>query len=320
MTEQAQNPIGDFEVASALPHEQLALRMLLGNAANPMLRPRLFVAHARIPVIAAAALQAGPITPHPGYRVALGVPDIRDNLPLAEALVARISQDIFGSGRSALYALNSVDADGAEADTRRALGFASEVSVQTYEADPQVMLALLEPIHQTLEERGRIPVDARVVPLWQAPHAPIADMHVRHLGGSRPVIRARLRGIAPESYLQSLSWVLMLGDRVAGSLLARMVEPDVPMINAAVVAPELRMGWSNLLLKLDASKKAVKNRRRALRPQDVTARRLLLRLYRHHLQRPDLAALQSLEIRTLQERQQGNQNEATDAAVDPVSS
>jgi len=103
------------------------------------------------------------------------------------------------------------------------------------------------------------------MPLRDAPWATVADLHSRYLGGHTLSILAKITGRAPEPYLLDYSLVLMLDDRVIGFVLSREVEPDVVMTEAAVIIPEFRFDWANLLLKRAAAEQSVRYRRRAAR-------------------------------------------------------
>jgi GNAT superfamily N-acetyltransferase len=251
----------EFEIRLALPAEERAGRMLLPAAFKALLPPILYVAVIGKPaqVIGSAALLAWRQGNPPGFKV-----EIRVALPfrrrgIGATLLRAAMAEARSKGMKALYASGPVEVGSDEAAMWGRLGFSSCITENHYDADPHRMWALLDPVCRKMAAHGWVPADARVVPLVEAPAREVAALHARHLGGAMPVLLARVRGKHKDAFHPTASLVLMVGDRVGGILLARRPQPGVSAIDACVVAPELRLGWANALLKLHAAQNAIRD-------------------------------------------------------------
>ncbi len=72
------------------------------------------------------------------------------------------------------------------------------------------------------------------------------------MGGDRGELYRKLRGKGPGAYLPRQSRVLLVDDEVKGCLLAHRTGKDAITVDANIVVPELRGGWANAWLKLEA--------------------------------------------------------------------
>ena len=59
-------------------------------------------------------------------------------------------------------------------------------------------------------------------------------------------------GLGPGAFHSRYSHVLLIENQVRGCMLARRSGPDTMVVDANVVDPQLRGGWANALLKLEA--------------------------------------------------------------------
>ncbi|TWT75639.1 Acetyltransferase (GNAT) family protein [Posidoniimonas polymericola] len=159
-------------------------------------------------------------------------------------------------GGRALYASQRVDADSGDAEDWRRLGFSPCARVETHSLPLQQFEPRLGPLLERMVSRGRVPEDARIVPLHVADADQVVGLHVRCLGGESEVLAARVRGEAPDAFHPRYSRVLLLGGRVVGCILAHRVSRDVAAVDANCVAEEVRGGWANIWLKLEATRGA----------------------------------------------------------------
>jgi hypothetical protein len=120
-----------------------------------------------------------------------------------------------------------------EALLRRS-GFAPTQTLVDYEIDCRAAVAVLESTLRHLRQRGRLPADAAVVALDDAPSTPVDALLSRHLSGS---IRALGERVSP-----SLSSVARFGPRVVGVIVAvhRGDGVDIPY---TVTEPGFRSLW-----------------------------------------------------------------------------
>jgi hypothetical protein len=113
-------------------------------------------------------------------------------------------------------------------------GFAPTQTLVDYEIDCRAAFAVLESTQRQLRQRGRLPAEAAVVALDDAPSAPVDALLSRYLGGS---IRALGECVSP-----SLSSVARIGRRVVGVIVA-MRKDDGVDIPYTVTEPGFRNLW-----------------------------------------------------------------------------
>lgn len=245
-----------FAIRLVAPPDQQAARMLLGEFPEPSDR---FVAvdgrHGLV-IGAAAAAHALRNTPHFGPGVALHViPPCRRH-GVGSALVDALIQTARLRNWQALYSAHRVECDGEQFDAWRALGFDVCETVEEHELPLDRFVPRLAPLVDKLHQLGRIPPDARIVPLYAANPAAVLQLHLDHLGGDRGPLYQRLRGQGVGAFHPRYSRVLLLGDRVVGCILAHRKDRHVAAVDANIVIPELRGGWANVWLKLEATQGA----------------------------------------------------------------
>jgi hypothetical protein len=110
----------------------------------------------------------------------------------------------------------------------------------------------LGPLVDRLRSQGRIPKNARVIPLYQADPAAVLQLHLDNMGGDRGELYRKLRGQGPGAYLPRQSRVLLVDGQVKGCLLAHRASQESIVVDANIVEPALRGGWANAWLKLEA--------------------------------------------------------------------
>ena len=133
-------------------------------------------------------------------------------------------------------------------ETAGRLGFERRPKLSHYNADIRVYMDLLTMTLSRMQTHGRIPKDARVIPLSQAPIGEIIELHTRYLGGREARLERRLRGKGVRPFDPELSRIAMLGDAVAGFVLVRINHEGKVVIDARVISPHYRKKWVNPLM------------------------------------------------------------------------
>jgi predicted N-acetyltransferase YhbS len=238
-----------------------AARMLLPQAVHLGCGCAVLVANdAQGHVIGAAALSPRMRTdPVPGSLIAVHVVPPWRRRGIARSLVEQFARILAARGGEALYAWDPVVPDGEDAAAWRALGFDRGSSFHRTRVATAEALAQLESYERRMRERGWIPDGAAVVPLADADASNVAALNVAHLGGTTDDLLSRLRGEVPQAYDAQLSLIVTVDDEVRGSLLARVVEPGVALIEANTVDPAARGRWANVLLRVHAGRLLLDN-------------------------------------------------------------
>ena len=246
-----------FSIRAATDSDGRAVRMLLPNVAESL--SYCLVAEAGNPqrIVAAAGI-TGAIRPKPmaGPGAAVHVIPPNRHRGIARCLVQQLADRAVAAGARALYATQKVDLDSEEMHAWSALGFVPCETVQYHELPLEEFENQLAPLLQRMQERGKIPVSARIIPLYEADLEAISRLHLAVLGGDADDLHQKLRGDVPDSYSARYSKILLLDDRVVGFILAHRAAEDVAHVDANVLAPEVRGGWANVWLKLEATRGA----------------------------------------------------------------
>lgn len=157
------------------------------------------------------------------------------------------------SDAAIFHAWSALDEHDEGCEFLRAVGFAQLRRTLHYEADGATFFAMIAGARSRLARRGRIPADARTVPLRDAPYAGVAHLVSSAFGTRHEVALAATRNQRAGGYDRDRSVVLMVGEDVRGALLYRWAN-GVPEIDVNVVGPGLRRGWANVLLLHDATR------------------------------------------------------------------
>ena len=181
-----------------------------------------------------------------------------DAAALQRAILARLAERAADTGAEALYAANKVDLGSDEMQAWAALGFSPCEKVEHHELPLDQFEPQLAPLYERMRKRGKIPSSARIIPLYEADVDAVAKLHLAQLGGDQTTLMKKLRGDVPGSFTARYSRVLLINDRVVGFILGHRVEGDVVHVDANVLAPEVRGGWANVWLKLEATRGGLK--------------------------------------------------------------
>lgn len=249
-----------FSTRVALDTDARAVRMLFSTSTD--IFAHVLVAESGEPL---RVVGAGGITksrrpkPLPGPGITLHVIPPARGKGIARSLVSQLAAYAASSRAQALYAMQKVDATSDAMRAWSALGFRVCETVEHHDLLVDQFEPQLVPLYERLRSRGKIPSNARIIPLYDADLDQIIQLHLAILGGNSNSLGERLRGQAPGSFAPRHSRVLLLGDRVAGFILAHRVSQEVMYVDANVLAPDVRGNWANVWLKLEATRGAIES-------------------------------------------------------------
>jgi N-acetylglutamate synthase-like GNAT family acetyltransferase len=249
-------PRSGYAIREATRDGAIACRMLLG-ALPDNCEYWVAIDGAQRRVIGAAALVPAPRTkPVIGFGCLLHViPPCRQS-GVGGSLLDQLARRARQLGAHALYAAKRVEFDREEMHGWQRLGFTVCETSEEHRLPMDEFEPRLAPLLDWFRRHNAVPPEARIVPLYQANVDAVAQLHVDHLGGKRDALLRRLRGQGADAFHGRYSRVLLLGERVAGCILARGHSLNVANVDAAIVAPDLRGGWANVWLKLEATRAA----------------------------------------------------------------
>lgn len=249
-----------FVIREAEHVDRRAFRMLLPGLTQPAFRLVVCDASTGRVVGAAALLEAMRPRPPVGPGVALHVVAPWRRQGVGKALIAEFAAAAHRRGAEAIYAMQRVDADSDAHRNWQLLGFVPLEHVVEHELCLTRVIERLTPLWERIVAHQWTPPDARVVSLCDADRREVAELHLREMGGDRRDQQRKLRGEGVGAYQQVYSRVLLLGrgdrPKVVGCLLARRQDRETALVEANIVDREVRGGWANVWLKLEAARGA----------------------------------------------------------------
>jgi GNAT superfamily N-acetyltransferase len=245
-----------YAIREAAAEDAAACRLMLGELpANS--QQWVAIDGANQLVVGAAALVLAPRpTPMFGFGCLVHVIPPCRGQGVGSSLLEQVSRQVGQLGGQAVYAAKRVEFDGDEMLGWQRLGFTVCETVKEHRLPLAEFEPRLSPLLEWFRRHNSIPPDARITPLYQADLAAVAQLHLDHLGGDRGALLRRLRGQGDDAFHGRYSRVLLVGDRVAGCILARGHSMSVAVVDAVIVVPEVRGGWANVWLKLQATRGA----------------------------------------------------------------
>ena len=152
-------------------------------------------------------------------------------------------------GASSLLVQNNPRADPDGEAFLAAKGFVRKEELRTFEAPTARLAAHICALRDRLGQANRIPPEARVIPLREAPLTQVARLHADHLTGTPQTVGERLNELLVRDN-DGHHGALMLGERLLGLVLARTVD-GVSTVESRVLAPTGRAaagsGWASVL-------------------------------------------------------------------------
>ena len=242
-----------FVVRAARPLDAKACRMLLPSLASDA-EVLVALEGAQGLVIGAAGMtRSRRPAPLAGPGVMIHVIEPCRGHGVGRALCDALVGAARAGGAQALYAARRVEFDSDERRRWERLGFSVRETVEEHQLPVAEIVSRLEPFVEGVRSRGWIPPDARIIPLYAADREKVLQLHLDELGGDRPSLAQRLRGQGPDAFHLRFSRVLMLGERVVGCILGHSLARGSAAVDAVIVKPEMRDGWANAWLRLDAA-------------------------------------------------------------------
>jgi hypothetical protein len=247
-----------FLIRPANAADAKAVRMLV-----PQLRdaPAAFVAvdqrHGLI-IGAAAVTRSARQYPLVGPGVAVNVIEPCRRNGVGTALIRCLKAEVLRAGGAALYAAMRPLHGSDEMRAWTALGFSPCETVREHTLPLHQFESQLAPLLERMRKRGRVPSNARIVPLYKANLPAVLQLHLDHLGGDRGELYRKLRGDGAGVFHPRYSRILLVGDKTLGCILAHRRDQETAIVDADIVVPSLRGGWANIWLKLDATRGAMR--------------------------------------------------------------
>jgi GNAT superfamily N-acetyltransferase len=161
-------------------------------------------------------------------------------------------------GAAALYAASRVERGCEEAEGWEGLAFQPIETVEEHQLPTAQFEAQLGPLIDRMREKGRIPANASLIPLYEANAAAVLQLHLDQMGGDRGELYRKIRGQGVGAFHPRYSRVLLIDGRVKGCILAHRLAKDVAAVDANILDPSVRGGWANVWLKLEATRGALR--------------------------------------------------------------
>lgn len=246
-----------FSIRPAGVSDARAVRMLL-PAESSALSYCLIAESGDPPQIIGAAGITQVLRPRPlaGPGVAVHVIPPYRRHGVAGELIQKVAQYAAESGAQAIYATQKVDSNSEEQQAWEALGFSVCETVLHHELPLIEFEVQLTPLLNRMQERGKIPASAKIIPLCDADIEAVLRLHLEELGGDPADLRKKLRGEVPNSFSARYSRILLVNGQTVGFILAHRAAQDIAYVDANVIAPEFRGRWANVWLKLEATQGA----------------------------------------------------------------
>lgn len=247
-----------FTVREAEVRDRIALRMLLPELSNGS---SYFVAvdnRDHLVIGAAGATASCRTEPIAGPGIAIEVIEPCRQNGVATALIRQLERaavDVFDA--KALYAAQRVERNSDVAERWQWLGFTPSGLVEDHDLPTAGFEAELGPLFDKMQARGRVTAGASIVPLYEANAAAVLQLHLNQMGGDRGELYRKIRGVGAGAFHPRYSRVLLIDGKVKGCILAHRVAEDVAAVDANILDPDVRGGWANVWLKLEATRGAI---------------------------------------------------------------
>ncbi len=139
----------------------------------------------------------------------------------------------------------SLDQDSAGFQFAIGCGFQPKPATVTYEAPMANYVKAYTPVYERIVERGRMPPEAKMIPLKDANREEVCRLLIDHLGVNG--VAERLRG-TEHGFSQTISQVALLDGKIVGVILASY-HGVMAMIEGTAVLPNHRHSWVTPALK-----------------------------------------------------------------------
>jgi GNAT superfamily N-acetyltransferase len=241
---------GFVVVEAAGAHVAAALTLLPETLQGEVLPSRMWIAHPpdrpHEVLAAAAAVPVLHDPAAPGFRGIARVLAEYRRQGIGRALVREVAQDAAAWGTARLHAWFAHDAGSPEAAFLRALRFMPHTGVHHFIGTTTQALQDCGDRLLRLKLRGRVPPDARLVPLHEADLSAVARLYASHLGGSPAELSQRLAKELDDGLCRALSVAVLCGPHLAGFMLMQHRD-GLPLAELWISDPSYRHGWASLV-------------------------------------------------------------------------
>jgi N-acetylglutamate synthase-like GNAT family acetyltransferase len=246
-----------YVIRPASPDDAKALRMLLPDMRDTAVQFVAIDGRHQLVIGAAMATRAFRRQPRIGPGVAVHVIKPCRQHGIGKNLIGTLSAFAKRAGANAMYAAKRVGLDGSEMKGWTSLGFEACETVEQHLLPLTQFEPQLAPLVERMRERGHIPANAQIIPLYQANLPAVLRLHLDNMGGDRGQLYRKLRGEGGGAFHPRYSRVLLVDGKIKGCILAHRRDKDTAVVDADIVEPSVRGGWANVLLKLEATRRAV---------------------------------------------------------------
>lgn len=247
---------GGFSIRAAGSKDAKPLRMLLPGLRDAAVHLVAVDGEHQLVIGAAAASRSNRPQPLVGPGIALHVIEPCRHNGVGKSLLSQLVRAMHGTSAKALYAAKRVEQDSQDAQRWLALGFKPCESVIEHLLPLDEFEPRLAPLLERM--RGRIPPEARIIPLYESNLPSVLRLHLDHMGGERGELYRKLRGQGVGAFHPRYSRVLVVDDAVRGCILAHRKNKETAVVDANILDPTLRGGWANVWLKLEATRGALR--------------------------------------------------------------
>lgn len=172
-------------------------------------------------------------------------------------LLGRIAQVAVERGLHALHGWAELSREPEAEPFARAVGFARDLTVREIEGDLVLLRDYMRGVRDRLARGGRIPPEARFLPLTPPDHEAVARLYADQVAHTLHFDASQLRPLLASGKLEH-STVLKVGGTVEGILLCQCNEQSTAVtVHARVVTRPYRGGWANCMLMLLSTERAV---------------------------------------------------------------
>ena len=256
--DQNEHNAAGYRIRPAEPSDAKAFRMLLPAVGDASVGLVAVSVSTGLVVAAAAITKSMRPKPPVGPGVAVHVIPPWRRHGIGTSLLSALKQAAANTVAEAFYAMQKVEAGSSEEQGWRWLGFDPLETVVYHELPLAAIEARLAPLYEWLVENNSIPEDAEIVALCDSDREAVADLHVEYLGGGRNLLLSKMRGEGLGAYHPLYSRVLTINGEVKGCILAHRESKELAVVDANILDAEVRGGWANVWLKLEATRGAAK--------------------------------------------------------------
>ena len=238
--------MSDLTITPALDHEAGACLALLPQARN--IPVELLIARRGGAVVGAAALSWRNWAEPVGFPTLIHVIPAERRRGVGTRLL-QAAADLAAEETDGLWTFGRISETAEAAAFLRAKGFVVRRRRHQFEAAVEALLADVGPKAERLRRRGRIPDGLTIAPLAAAPLADIGWMVGVELGGAPEQalhdLTQRVSRAGTDAGDRSLA---VMKDGAPVAVVLWRIEGDVGLVEARVVHPRYRGGWSNVVL------------------------------------------------------------------------